>query len=263
MSLRDGAMRKDTFEIHAALAGKERGWGTAFRLPRGRSSSFHVIRIAWVSFASRFRKSETNSGGDAEGEICWHSVQATSVKDRRGWEMRSWWRCRSRRFDIGRQAGRPTDEEFCHRWLYYLPSSRGAVDYLGGLASFATCHIGLPCDCRRSVARHLSGWCSENMREIKWPKIGREGVNSRPQTEFRGDGRVLFIPCHGLLIIRARSSGCTIKSSRFARDLCSLDQTHLSERRGGRTSPTYAPADTDPSIRRRAATTATAAQTCS
>ena len=76
MSLRDGAMRRDTFEIHAALAGlkQERADGeprSDCRVgARGRSSSFHVIRIAWVSFTWRFSAVQVtnNKGGDAEGE---------------------------------------------------------------------------------------------------------------------------------------------------------------------------------------------------
>jgi hypothetical protein len=53
-------MRRDTFEIHAALAGSEERADGELRSDcregtRGRSSSFHVIRIAWISsFASRF-----------------------------------------------------------------------------------------------------------------------------------------------------------------------------------------------------------------
>jgi len=93
--------------------------------------------------------------------------------------MRSWWRCRSRRFDIGRQAGRQAgrqeDKEadrrsisppsFTPLTVSPLPSSRGAVEDLGGLTSFVTCHIGLPCDYKRLVARRLSGCCSEKMSD--------------------------------------------------------------------------------------------------
>jgi hypothetical protein len=84
-------MRRDTFEIHAALAGleQERADGeprSDCRVgARGRSSSFHVIRIAWVSFAWRFSAVQVtnNKGGDAEGKNCRHSVRATSVKRQR------------------------------------------------------------------------------------------------------------------------------------------------------------------------------------
>jgi len=59
MSLRDGAMRKDTFEIHAALVtlvGRDADGEPHSDCRERDRPPFHVIRIAWVSFVSRFRQ---------------------------------------------------------------------------------------------------------------------------------------------------------------------------------------------------------------
>ena len=67
------------------------------------------------------------------------------------------------------------------------------------------------------------GSCGENLSDqVAGSRL--RGVHSRPETEFRGGGRVMFLP--GRRIIGARSSGCTMESSRFARYLCRrLDRT--------------------------------------
>jgi hypothetical protein len=122
MSLRDGAMRRDTFEIHAALAGleQERADGeprSDCRVgARGRSSSFHVIRIAWISsFASRFSavQVETNKAEMPRAKIAGIAFERQASRNRRRMEMRSWWRCRSRCSDIGRQT--QTQTQTCNQ----------------------------------------------------------------------------------------------------------------------------------------------------